>query len=317
MKTVTSMWGEEPASRQSDERAGAAIEAVLRSPTGSAPAGGPWTDPPRPPAAPVEPPGAPVEPPGPPAVAAPAGAAPVARLTPLRTPGYVRSTGPAPVPRFHDDTAAIWVPDRDRVLVSPAGQESPLDAWLEAPRPRRGAQVAPPGAGRNRPRKPPRRPSVGLAGMVLLSLLAAFFAWVSAEPLWLAVGHGDRGTATVTRCAGTGVGQRCVGEFTAAGGEFTVAGVAMLGLAEDQRTAGATMTARMVSADGRSAYADDRAGLHLRWAVGLLLVLACGLGIAVTTGAGRLDSRAARIGAVATSLAAPLLITLGFLVASF
>ena len=47
------------------------------------------------------------------------------------------------------------------------------------------------GAGAPSRTPPPPRPLPGLAALVLLSLVAAFFAWVSAEPFWLAVGHGD------------------------------------------------------------------------------------------------------------------------------
>jgi hypothetical protein len=165
--------------------------------------------------------------------------------------------------------------------------------------------------------KGPRRPGPALALLVLLGLLATFFAWVSVEPLWLAVGHGDRGTATVTACRGSGVGRRCIGEFISADGQLRVNGVAMLGMPAGERRPGATAPALIVSADSRTAYSGDRLTLHLRWISGLSLALACGLGIALATGATRLDGRRARAGAVAISLSAPLLMALGFLAAAF
>jgi hypothetical protein len=62
------------------------------------------------------------------------------------------------------------------------------------------------------PRRKPRAPhraGPGLIALITLGFVAAFFSWVSAEPFWLAVGHGDPGVATVERCSGSGVVQRC------------------------------------------------------------------------------------------------------------
>jgi hypothetical protein len=161
----------------------------------------------------------------------------------------------------------------------------------------------------------PRRTAPALVALVVLSLCAAFFAWVSAEPLWLAVGHGDLGTATITRCTGSGIGQRCVGEFRADG--FTTT-VALLGVTDGQQRVGAPVSARMVDRDSRKAYVgDDHLALHLRWTIGLTLVLLCGAGIAWATGANRLAGRRARRRAVLGSLAGPLLLTVGFLAASW
>lgn len=182
----------------------------------------------------------------------------------------------------------------------------------------------PPARSSVRRRRSDRRRSVGsgLAALVVLALLAALFAWLSAEPLWLAVGHFDDGTATVTTCTGTGVGQRCTASFTTTDRAVTVERVAMLGAAPAERRTGAAVPARMVSADrcgagpgGCRAYAADHPGLHLRWALGLLIVLCCGLGIAWATGATRLDR--GRRAAVAASLTAPLLLPLGFLAATW
>ncbi|HET8685005.1 MAG TPA: hypothetical protein VFM54_24495 [Micromonosporaceae bacterium] len=180
----------------------------------------------------------------------------------------------------------------------------------------------PPARRRVRRRRGDRRRSVagGLTALVVLALLAAFFGWLSAEPLWLAVGHFDDGTATVTTCTGTGVSQRCTASFTTTDRAVTVERVAMLGAAPAERRAGAAVPARMVSADrcgadpgSCRAYAAAHPGLHLRWVLGLLIVLCCGLGIAWATGATRLDR--GRRTAVAASLTAPLLLPLGFLAA--
>ncbi|HYN95229.1 MAG TPA: hypothetical protein VES42_15385 [Pilimelia sp.] len=161
-----------------------------------------------------------------------------------------------------------------------------------------------------------RRAGPALVSLVVLSLLAAFFAWVSAEPLWLAVGHGDRGTATVRECTGSGVGQRCVADFRAAG--FAAPRVALVGAPEADRRPGSAVAARMVGADSRQAYASaDGPTLHLRWGLGLLLVLLCGAGIAWATGAGRLACRRARRQALIGSLAGPLLLAVGFLAAAW
>jgi hypothetical protein len=164
----------------------------------------------------------------------------------------------------------------------------------------------------------PRRPAAGLVALLLLAMVATFFAWVSAGPLWLAAGHGDRGTATVTACTGTGIGQRCRGDFVADGGQVTVPGVALLGVVADRRAEGSVVPARMVSADSRQAYAaPGDLTLHLRWAIGVLIVLLCGLGIAAATGARRLETARARRTAVLISLAGPLVLLAGFLAAAY
>jgi hypothetical protein len=167
---------------------------------------------------------------------------------------------------------------------------------------------------------PLRRPAVALPLTILLGLLAAFFAWQAAEPLWLAVGHGTPGTATVTRCrvddaSGATTTYRCIG-FEAAGGAFRVPEVTLLGAGDAAGAEGAQVPARMVSAHHDRAYAASPAGLHLRWSIGLLLVLACGAGIAWATGATRLDEPRSRHRAVLLSLAGPLLLALGFVTAA-
>ncbi len=206
------------------------------------------------------------------------------------------------------ENSPFWLSDSERAA---AGSAWPAAATEGS------ADPSGPADGRGRPpRRPrtPRHPASGLAGLLTLSLVAAFFAWVSAEPFWLAAGHGDRGVATVTRCSGEGVTQRCSGAFTAADGSFTVERVTLLGVGPDTRGAGAVAPAKMVSADSGRAYVGSTGLLlHLRWALGFLLVLLCGYGIAGLTGARRLGSARARRAAVLTSLAGPVLLLAGFL----
>jgi hypothetical protein len=162
-----------------------------------------------------------------------------------------------------------------------------------------------------------RTPLVGLVGVFAFALLAGFFAWVSAEPFWLALGHGTRGVATVERCSGSGIEQRCHGEFTAADGSFRSERVALVAVPGQARHAGRSVDAAMVSAAGRIAYAGDRGGLLLRWTLGWAVVLLCGLGTAWATGASRLSRPGARLGAWITSLAAPALLLAGVLAATW
>jgi hypothetical protein len=171
---------------------------------------------------------------------------------------------------------------------------------------------------RRRPDRATRQPVGALLALVVLSLVSAFFAWVSAEPFWLAVGHGERGYATTTQCTGSGVGQRCVGRFAAADGGFTVARVTLLGVGPGERVAGTVSPARMVSRDSHRSYLGDTSPLlQLRWLLGFSLVLFCGYVIAGVTGARRLETGRARRGAVLASLAGPLLLLGGFLIAAW
>ncbi|GAA4205372.1 hypothetical protein [Actinocatenispora rupis] len=164
------------------------------------------------------------------------------------------------------------------------------------------------------PFRAPRRPGVGLPLLVVFALLAAFFAWVGAEPFWLAVGHADRGTVTVTRCTGHGVLKRCVGDFAAGGDRYRVRGVPVSG--GDAAPVGVRRPARMVSQTGRQAYVGDSLGLLLRWAVPLALVLVLGLLIALATGAWRLRGRQRAV-ACTLSMLGPLVITAGLLAAAW
>jgi hypothetical protein len=163
-----------------------------------------------------------------------------------------------------------------------------------------------------------RSPTSGLAGLLLTTLLASFFAWVSAEPLWIAVGHAERGTATVVNCGGSGIALRCRADFRAASGAFTARDVRLTGVAVDHRRVGSEVAAHMIGAGGRTAYADEGAGtLHLRWGLGLTLVLACVAGGVWATGALRLPDGRRRRDAWLAGLAGHLLITAGFLAAAF
>ena len=157
----------------------------------------------------------------------------------------------------------------------------------------------------------PRRPAVGIPFLVVFALLAALFGWLGAEPAWLALGHADRGTVHVTSCTGTGWTRHCIGDFTA-GHRYAVRHVTVAGRPV---TAGRSHPARMVSRTGRQAYVGDSAGLTLRWAVPLVLVLLCGLLISVATGAWRLPGRGRTV-AVSLSLLGPLLVAAGILAAS-
>jgi hypothetical protein len=210
------------------------------------------------------------------------------------------------------ETVLIAVPER-----TPAPELDERPFWMPVQEMPRGSR-RPPVRGRpGRPPKPPRRPATGLIALLVLALTATFFAWVSAEPLWLAVGHGDKGTATVTECTGDGVSQRCLGEFTAASGMFTAERVRLLGVG-DRDGVGTTVAAKMVGADSGRAYVDAANGLlHLRWGLGMGLVVLCGLGIVWATGALRLEDRRSRRRAALAGLAAPLLVAIAFLAATF
>lgn len=210
-----------------------------------------------------------------------------------------------------EDTVPIW-----RTVSEESAED---ETWL-ARRMRPGRHRGKNDATLPRPRKPPKPPrhtAAGLVSTILLSLLAAFFAWVSAEPLWLALGRGESGTVTVTECTGSGVNQRCVGTFTADGGAFTSEHVRLLGVDDEQRAEGTQLQALMVDRQADSAYIDSGSNLlHLRWAIGLSLVLLCGVGIVWGTGALRLADRASRWKATLTALGAPVLLALGFVAAA-
>jgi hypothetical protein len=164
-----------------------------------------------------------------------------------------------------------------------------------------------------RPTRPPKAPrpghlgrtgsARGLVALVLLALLAAFFAWVTAEPLWLAVGHSTQGSVTVTRCAD----DRCLGTFTSPA--FTRDAVPVMGDVPDP---GASTPALMTSQRGGRAYAD--VDFVSRAALGVALILLCGLGIIRATGIRHLPNR--RTPAL-LSLGGPLLLLAAMLAVTY
>jgi hypothetical protein len=189
---------------------------------------------------------------------------------------------------------------------------------LDVPEPRHRYQrspaaLPPPGGyGRSRRARRQRRPAAGLAWLVVLGLVAAFFGWFSAEPLWLTLRHGVSGTATVVECSVHGIPARCA-DFTPAGGGYPPTRVTLLGVGKV--STGQQVAARMVSQRGWQAYAGDPASLYLRWIPGLGAVLLCGIGIAWGTGAARLPGRR-RILAVLASVAGPVLLAAGLFAAA-
>ncbi|RKE09325.1 hypothetical protein [Catellatospora citrea] len=229
----------------------------------------------------------------------------------------------APLPAGHRPTAAGVPHTQASGISAPTEaftmpvQEVPRESWID-PRlhgGRRRQEAAPARKRAKRPR-PPRRAGVAMPLLILFGLVAAFFSWVSAEPLWLAVGHGKTGTLTVTSCAGSGLLQRCVGEFATPARDFTADSVSVLG--PPGQAEGLSAPARMVGAGSHRAYVTNgTGGLHLRWMVGLSIVLFCSICIVFATGALRLPGRHERLAAVGLSFAGPLLITIGFLAATF
>ncbi|RIV39513.1 hypothetical protein D2L64_08575 [Micromonospora radicis] len=210
-----------------------------------------------------------------------------------------------------DDDDTFWAPIEEvHWDGTPVRQEDPArGSWRWRP-------TWPVRRRRERANHPPD-PLSGLATLVGLSLAAAFFAWVSAGPFWLAVGHANTGTVVLTECTGSGLSQRCRGIFTATGEQFRTHGVRVSGVTERQATAGTVLPARVTGPEAATAYADRGVSAHLRWSLGLLGVLGCAAGIARWTGATRLPGARARRWAVTAALGGPLLTTLGFLIAAW
>ncbi|MBM0234402.1 hypothetical protein JNW91_22730 [Micromonospora sp. STR1_7] len=216
-----------------------------------------------------------------------------------------RADGDAPT----DDGSAFWAPIEQVHWDGTPVREDP------APERERGSGATRHRSAARTPRPPDPLP--GLTALLLLSLVVAFFAWVSAGPFWLAVGHARAGTVVVDGCTGAGLNQRCRGIFTADDGRFVAHGVRVSGVPDGRDTPGSSLPARMTGPDAGTAYADTGVTRHLRWLPGLLVVIGCAAGIARWTGSTRLPGRRHRRWAVAAALAGPALITLGFLVAAW
>ncbi|WP_432834922.1 hypothetical protein [Dactylosporangium sp. CA-092794] len=199
----------------------------------------------------------------------------------------------------------------DRLAGRPEPWPPPALRAMRGPRDERRS-APPPGKRRVRRTRPPRGPLAGLTAMLLTGLLAGFFAWTSAEPFWLDMGHAVRGTAEITSCKGTGVLRRCLASFAAPGRE-PVDGTSLVGLDEPP---GASVPAAMVPG-GRIAYAGNPAGLRVRWAAGLGLLTLCGLALAWLTGAWRLPRLRDRLTAWLLTAAAPLVLGVGIVLAAY
>ncbi len=233
-----------------------------------------------------------------PAVDVPGGE-PLAGPTPAqRPPRYQRPPAPparlvipvvrrrgAPTPGTDTDSILPW---------------SPGPRW--APVPRRAVRKFPDGT---------RQPLVGLLGLLAFALLGTFFGWVSAGPAWLTLGHGQTATAAVIRCTGQGIAGRCTADVTGAG--LDAAGLRLVGT---HAKAGQRVPVQVVNDSAEVAYAGTGTGLGVRAVLGLLLVLACGVGAVWATGASRLPRRG-RLVAVAGSFAVPLLLALGVFVTAY
>ncbi|WP_433315793.1 hypothetical protein ACQP0U_03765 [Micromonospora sp. CA-269861] len=208
-----------------------------------------------------------------------------------------------------DDGGAFWAPIEQVHWDGTPIRKDP------APERFRGFRLVRRRAASRTPRPPDPLP--GLAALVVLSLAATFFAWVSAGPFWLAVGHARTGTVVIDECSGGGLTQRCRGIFTAEDGRFIAHGVRVSGVPVEESAAGTPLAARMTGPDSGTAYADVGVGRHLRWLPGLLAVLGCAAGIVRWTGSARLPGRRHRRWAVAAAIAGPTLITVGFLAAAW
>ncbi|MFI9642058.1 hypothetical protein ACIG87_18650 [Micromonospora sp. NPDC051925] len=229
----------------------------------------------------------------------------VPQRVPVRQPRThrTRRTGDGDTPE--DDDAFFWAPIEQVHWDGTPLRKEPKQR-LRSPRRRQPARVA-----------HPPDPVQGLAVLLALSLVAAFFAWVSAGPLWLAVGHSTAGTVMITDCSGGGITQRCRGIFAADDDRFLTHGVRVSGVPAERNATGTVLAARVTGPGADTAYVDTGAGRHLRWLLGLLAVAGCGAGIARWTGPTLLADPRQRRWATVGGYLGPMLITLGFLVAAW
>ncbi|MFI0795958.1 hypothetical protein ACH4OY_25235 [Micromonospora rubida] len=243
-----------------------------------------------------------------PTTGAPVGTVP--RRVPVRQPGGRPRPGTAAGDRPGSDDGLFWAPIEEVHWDGTPLREG-HGRWRRGDGDRAAAALARRRRA-DRPARPPE-PWQGLSALLALSLLAAFFAWVSAGPFWLAVGHRVTGTVVIGECTGGGLTQRCRGIFTADDGRFVAFGVRISGVPAERSATGSVLPAGMTGPASDAAYADTGVGRHLSWLLGLLLVLACGGAIARCTGATLFADRRARRWAVAAAVAGPLVITAGFL----
>ena len=229
----------------------------------------------------------------------------------------LRDAAPAlPAPAVPAESDGMWSSPELAELAGPADEVwAPVRLSRSHRRHRPTRHAAKRSARRTRRQTLPVR--TALSALIALALAGTFFAWVSAEPIWLAVGRGDTGTAMVTSCVGDGLTQRCQGSFMAKDGTYTTEGVRLLGVTEAQAIPGTQVQAKMVHSGSERAYLGDQTVMTLRWLLGLVLVLLSGVGIVFATGALRLENRRSRRIAALCGLTAPLLVTIGFLAATF
>ncbi|WP_344618889.1 hypothetical protein [Dactylosporangium salmoneum] len=225
------------------------------------------------------------------------------------------SLDPGPGLDLGGGAEAAHAAGRTAVLDHLAGkaEQWPPPAMRAMRQPRDDRRTSPPRRTR-RPRRsrPPRGPLAGLTAMLLIGLLAGFFAWTSAEPFWLDMGHGVRGTAEVTACHGSGLLRHCRADFAAPGRE-TVDGARLMGV--DGAT-GASVAAEMLPG-GRIAYAGNPSGLRVRWAAGLGLIVLCGVVLAWLTGAWRFARLRERATAWLLTAAAPVALSAAIVLAAY
>jgi hypothetical protein len=173
------------------------------------------------------------------------------------------------------------------------------------PAPRQPARDRPaPRPVRASARRRPRgvKPLIAVPALMVLLTVGTFVAGLSAEPFWLAIGHGHDGTATVVSA-----GVRCRATFVAADESFATSTVDLVNTDTAGCVVGTAVPASMVSSVATRAFATDTAGLRLRWLVGAGLLLLLGLLTAWATGAVRFRGWRWPV-AVGASVAAPWMI---------
>jgi hypothetical protein len=261
---------------------------------------GPYDAPPR---VRSEPPG-PVRPPRPDRAVAP-----MLRRSPLAPPADAFEPPPSLAepgtpPADEDDLELFGLEPEPAVARRASGGPS----VVPSPRMPRSYPQPPPARARRAPRPPrnPRSPWLAVPGLLLLVMAATFLGWVSAEPLWLAAGHGQTGTVHVVAA-----GPQCRGTFQA---PVAVSSVEIAGLATC--AVGSTHPARMASTHARYAYVDGDRGLLLRSMTGVVAILVCGLILAWVTGAFRFAGWRRPV-AILASVGAPLGILAGFLALAY